>query len=195
LTSLQGFDNLVSVTGSVVLSQLPSLVNINALSKLLYVNGTLQFFGLSSLQSLSAINVVAISGSLYVDACGSLTDVALRRLQGVNGSIILRDLPYLTTAAGFQSLVGVGAAIRLDNCPLLANIDVFNTIPYLTQPMPGVPALGVRNCHALTSLSGFKGVKAVDGDIEIYVGFLFFVGRFFFLSYSILMAMLLVVIQ
>lgn len=79
LTSLAGLDNLVSVGGSLQISQ-------NA-----------------ALATLDGLGVEAVAGSLFVSSCAELTSLSgLSLLQTVGAGLTVNNCPKLTTLQGIQ---------------------------------------------------------------------------------------------
>ena len=151
LTSLQGLNNLDSMTLAFTIQDNPSLTNLADLSKLRYVGGSsfriANNISLTSLEGLDSLHRVAGSMSIVDNtALVSVENLANLTQIGINFSI--RNSPLLESLTGLESLSGVPSYFRIDHNHSLTNL----------MGLSGLRSVGYFNVEQNENLESLAGL-------------------------------------
>jgi hypothetical protein len=122
----------VGITGN-------DITNLDSLTQITQIAG--------SLQILNANNLLSLSG--------------LDNLNSIGGSLILNSLQSLTNLTGLGQLTSIGSNFEIKYCTDLSSL---NGLGNLTV----IPGNLILNQNGLTNLSALNNLTEVGGDIEIY---------------------------
>ncbi len=150
LTSIGGFSNLGSITGTLEVhdnAKLATLDATNGFEKLTDVGNTVQIYNNPALTSIGGFTLfknanldisIHDNGLTSISGFGALTDTVsnlsimnnptlgtisgFTKIAHVNGSLTIRDNDALTDISGIHTLVMVGTDLQVVSNPLLANI-------------------------------------------------------------------------
>ncbi len=160
------YPNCTEIEGDVTITSdvnsLNPITNLNALSALTTIGGSL-WISDNSITSLSGLdNLLAVGLTLDIDNNDNLTDLSgLNNLTTVGLNFKIVGNADLTSLTGLGSLTGIdGDLIMLSN-PTLADLSALNNLMTIGDE------LDIYNCGALTNLNGLNNLTTVGGNLEI----------------------------
>lgn len=126
LPSLKGLDNILEIKGDVTISQYANLSSFNGLNNLKIIEGSLTIITGSrtshSLQSFQGLNeLTTIGGSLYIGGCEILEKLeGLEKLETVSGDLTITSCSTLQDINTLTTLKNIkGGKFTINNCPAL----------------------------------------------------------------------------
>ncbi|MCP5518014.1 MAG: HYR domain-containing protein [Verrucomicrobiales bacterium] len=165
ITNLDGLSGLTAVGGSLAIRGNDSLTNLDGLSTLTAVGGDLSLRedpALSSLEGLSSLT--AVGGTLEVSGCDVLTNLdGLSRLSSVGGALYISHNAALSNLDGLSRLSFVGSQVIVDFNEVLANLDGLSGLSSINS------SLALEHNAELLDLSGLSGITSVGGYLSIQV--------------------------
>lgn len=134
-------------------SDITSLVGLESLK---IINGTIKIFNNPHLINLQGLNNLEVAPALEI-----LNNNALVSLEGLDSLKAVGGL-YIKNNASLTTLQGIGPVKEVDIFHIaynasLQNLNGLESIETLTT------GLGIRECWALSSISGLSGLKTVSG--------------------------------
>lgn len=185
ITNLDGFSQLRSVGGSIIISNCELLPNLNGLGNLRRVGNGLSIGALSALSDLSGLKNLRATGNLAIGSCPALKSLdgldSLREVKTIslinNDSLsdlsALGNIPHklegleidgaasLTSLQGLQHLDSIGEyGLGIVNTPL-TNLNDFGQIRHIAA------GLNIAQNSALSDLSGMSGLTTIGGNLSI----------------------------
>jgi hypothetical protein len=137
LKSLHGLDNLESIGGSLYLDSNDSLENLTNLIKLERLWGGLQLDNVSRITSLSGLeNLNYIGYFILLEFNGSLTDLsALENITSIGTFLDIWANPSLTSLTGLDNIESNSiSSLYIHDNPLLSECEINNICHYLSMP-------------------------------------------------------------
>jgi hypothetical protein len=125
-------DGNVGITGS-------DITNLNGLSQITIIKGSLQLLDCLNLQSLAG----------------------LQNLESIGGTFKVNRAPLLSSISQLTSFQKIGGSVEFENLPQLSNFSGFD----LLDTIPG--GFIVRNCSGLNSLMGLEGIKVIGESLVL----------------------------
>lgn len=158
LSSLVGLSSITSVTNDVVIIENTSLGNVDGLSTLANVDGSLRIQG-DPLQNLNGLSgLVSVGGNLEIYRSDLLTSIdGLSSLVSIGGDLFIHENAILTSVDGLAALTSVGDSIVIHDNYALTNIDGLSQV---TELGDGV------SINGNASLLNIDGVSALSGSLE-----------------------------
>jgi hypothetical protein len=186
VTNLDGFSNIETIGGELLIRDCPLLTNVDGLSNLTYIGLGIEIYtcdvlqnlnGLSnltfyngfsihmcdSLENLHGLENIASSPTMFnVSLCESITELtSFPNLSFVNGDVGLSGLPSLTSLSGLENLDSIAEAFFLGDNTSLTNVD----------GLEGLISIGwdyqiFRN-YNLENLEGLSGLQSIGWDLQI----------------------------
>lgn len=139
INNLDGFINLTSIGGDLILGSTSNNFDISGLS-----------------------NVTNVSGSLIVQGTNGLTDLdALNSLQNISGSLRLLENSLLSTIDGLANLIAVSGEVNIQGNTLLQDLDGLQGINTVNVD------LIINSNESLTSITGLSGVQSIGGYFNL----------------------------
>ncbi|CCH53047.1 hypothetical protein BN8_02109 [Fibrisoma limi BUZ 3] len=138
LTSVDGFNNLTTITGSLTIDECVRIENLFALSKL-----------------------TSIGGNLRISNCGSLLSLGgLNNLTNIPGNLTLFFNDDLETLGALNKVTQL-TRVFIDNNPRLSNLEGLNNLTTVSQ------ALVIHTNGSLTSLTALNKLTSI-GHLAIF---------------------------
>jgi len=159
---VDAWDQSITVLNSDLTITGDNTINLNTLSNLTTINGTLLIDRARNLDDISGFrNLTTINGSLIIQYNFALSDFnSLSNLETIRDKLqIGLNVSEITSINGFSNLRNVGE-IELWGSTLLTNIDGFNSLTYV----PGDVTIRGRQ---ITDLKGFSNLQVVGGLLTI----------------------------
>ncbi|WP_460975280.1 immunoglobulin domain-containing protein [Spirosoma knui] len=165
ITNLDGLSSLTSVGGSVYIEDNASLTSLAGLSGLSHtdINRDLQISRNAELTSLDGLNsLTSVGGNLRIDENASLTSLAaLSKLIQAKGNLQISRNAQLARLDGLSSLPRVDYNLIIEDNASLTNLAALSGLTLI-----GIDLRISRNAE-LTSLDGLSNLTRVLNDIEI----------------------------
>jgi len=164
ITSLQPFQNLVSIAGLDIRNT--SLLNFNGLQNLKKV-GYLFFMNNEALQNVDALTGLTETGRLDFHSSNNLTSFAgFQNITKTNGSVYLAGFNSAPNLDGFQNLKTINGALTIRNFPLLTSLAGIANIE-----SEGLTSLSVYYNNELehANVKSVCEYIAAGGDVQIYI--------------------------
>ena len=165
LASLQGLSNLRSV-GSLGLSTLPQLTDIQALSSLDSIAWTLAVLdtGLTDLDALAQLQG-ELGLALNIRWNSKLSSITgLAGITGVQSSLAVQDNPALLSLDGLQSITTVGTGLTISHNDSLTSLDGLESVIGVGQNLEISRNANLRSIAALGALENVGGTISVAED-------------------------------
>ena len=172
LTSVGGFDNLVTLHG-ITISGNPKLGDIGGFNSLAAIKSENDFPGdlvIEGNNSLSNVEgFLALTSVKSIRIVGNNMLSSLNRfvaLKSVAGYLILSDNSALSTISGFNSVESIAADLRIENNVELKSLTGFSSLTSAGN-------LSIRNDFNLTDLTGFSSLTKLstgnfnDGELAV----------------------------
>lgn len=163
LSNLAGLENLVTVGGTLSLSNNLSLVSLSGMDNLTEVQGDLSMYNHPLLSDISALDKLEnIEGGFYFVRNSAMTDLSgLGKLQSIGELYYLYDNDALAAITGFNSLNTIGDYLYIwEHERLLA-------VKGLQQLSTIGGSFSVGNNPALTALSQPASLRTIGGELQI----------------------------
>ncbi|MFN8574499.1 MAG: Ig-like domain-containing protein [Gemmatimonadaceae bacterium] len=160
-TDLNELSQLTTVTGTVLITNLPQLTALTGLRNLTQVGGSVSISNHPQLRDISALHLTNVPNTLTLDLLPQLTDLsALARIAQVGGLNLFR-MPQIT------SLAALGGT-TYGNLSILG-MNGLTTLSDLHTPAAAFPgSLSITSNTKLFDFSLFKGVTSIGGDLRIF---------------------------
>jgi hypothetical protein len=151
------------VIGELILTG-SELENVDALSCLDFVEGSLRINSAHNLQNLDGLSsLTRVTGDFNISNNHSLESTAgLSALQQVGGYLYIESVPLLTDAGSFSSLQSVGSYLEFANNQSLQTVSGFDSL----ETVDGYVKFSANN--AMTAIDGFGSLQSIGGDLEFY---------------------------
>jgi hypothetical protein len=188
ITNLNGFNEVISISNSLVLWNTYSLSSLAGLDQLNYVGNWFYILGDDSLTNLTGLgNLSTVGGwfeishndglsdltgldslqsigqGLDIDDNSSLSSLTgLENLNCVEGSISITNNSGLTSLMGLNYLTSLGGFLSIDNNDALYDLSGLDSLVSI-----GNPGINIENNDALVSLSGLNSLNSVKGVVHI----------------------------
>jgi len=164
ITNLNGLSNLTRINGSLVITESPSLTSLAGLSKLQTISDGMIIFGNGALPNLNGLSSLTAIGTYfyvgYNDNMGSLN--GLTKLASIGGNFTIEDSYALTNVDGLSQLSSIGGGIILIGNDLLTNLNGLSTLASTLD------SLVIFKNPNLLNLNGLAGVPGINGKIDIF---------------------------
>lgn len=149
------------ILGSVFISG-TAITNLNGLSVLTDIDGSLSILSTTNLGSLTGLhNLTHIGGNLFVSGNALLTELSgLDGLETVDGNTTITGNSNLVSLAGLNNLTGIGGNLSVSGA-MLANLTGLNSLTTVGGH------LGFTQCPVLSSLAVLNNLSAVGGVLEV----------------------------
>jgi hypothetical protein len=129
LTTLEGLNNLVTVSGSLELTNNSNLIDVSSLSSLDTVGGNATITNNASLPNFAGMtNLTSISGDLTLTNNALTTLTGLTGLDTIGGNLQVNDNANLTTLLALNNLTTLDGGISVDNNDMLTTLDGLDSI-------------------------------------------------------------------
>ncbi len=150
------------IEGDVTISGV-NITNLNGLSVLTSIGGTLRIAHNDALINLSGLNNLAnISGGFLLDTNGALSNLsALANLDHVRGDARIAGNDNLVNLSGLGHLNSVGGDLQLLKNNNLESLSGFNNLDTVYGNMT------ISEIYLLTSMSGLINLKVVQGNLTL----------------------------
>lgn len=138
------------------------ITNLDALSQLTIINGTLEIRDASNLDNLDGLQHLAnVNGDLILRNNDDLTSIAgLSMLSYVAGEFTIRSCGSLQSLDGLDALSGVGLALIIRDCDLIQDLDALNSLLTVGE------TLEIVDNAQLVSISGLSNLVFIEGGEE-----------------------------
>jgi hypothetical protein len=163
-----GYINGLNISG-------PDITNLNGLSGVTHVNGSLNIIGtnVSNLNGLN--NLIHISSALVISGNPLLNDISALDSLDVNsfgfpGAIIIEHNPSLTAISSFNKLKSVYFLIKIANNQSLTEINGFNALDSVGEYLPPFCTAGLISIDSnfqLQKITGFGSLKKIGSSLTI----------------------------
>lgn len=145
------------------------IYNLNSLSNITSVLGSLTIKNTSNLQNISGLqNIKNIEEGLFVTSNNALESLMFNDELTVANNILIENNPSLTTIDGFQVPFELTGDLKLINLPELIDLDCFNSITSLrdlfVDNLALVTSLPFNNLDVVRDLVILKNDLIVDFD-------------------------------
>jgi hypothetical protein len=183
------YPGCTEIEGSVTINSYnPDITNLNGMSVITSIGGTLEIQSLSALENLNglaSLQHVGVNLSILWNAL--LTDLSgLEMLSSVGGVITVSNNPALTSLNGIGSLSQVDA-VEINGNNVLTNLDALNLLDHIPgnitinanamlSDITGLEnitsigtALSILNSPGLTNLHGLESLDSIGGALFISV--------------------------
>jgi hypothetical protein len=159
---LAGLEGFTEVTGNLDL-RMGDIPNIDALSSLTTVGGTLGIWDNESIVDLSGLdNLTSIGGNLNIYGNEALVSVnALESLVTLGGHLDIGDNDSLVNLEGLNSLTTVSGNVTIALHESLNSLDGLESLTEITG------TLGINYNHSLANLNGLQSVESIGEYINI----------------------------
>ncbi len=165
ITNLNGLSELISVGGSLLVIDNSSLINIGGLSSLTSVGG-LRIGSNSSLTNIDGLSALISVGGLGIDDNSSLTNIdGLSGLTAV-GSLGIIDNSSLTDIDGLSGITFVGGNLTIRGNLILTNIDGLSALTTIGDTGP-FESLRIVNNSSLTDIDGLSSLTSIGEHLTI----------------------------
>lgn len=160
LTNLDGLSAITHVTGSVEITGNPSLVSLEGISQLRSVDGVLWISENDSLTEITGFNELLKTGGLVIEGNPSVTTIAgFAALQRVHSNLVaINDNDKLVTLIGFGSLVKIDKDFNFYGNASIKTLGIFNALSTVGGQFK------IWDNTALVSIAGFKALKTVGSS-------------------------------
>jgi len=168
ISNLNGFANIVSITGALEIREVPALATLNGLQNLQTIGTDLilrEVGGLSGLDALSSL--LSVGGEFTVRSCPDLVDLdGVENLTTVGLGLIIRDCESLTSIGGLSGVTFVGEILEVVENPVLNSLSGLENVATIVGGEEG--ALVIEGNDQLGSLAGLgNGSTVMTGAVTI----------------------------
>jgi len=186
LTSLSGFDNLISIEGSIHIGTInwgmpfpttshnPLLSNLYALNSLTTINGDLSIVCNDSLTSLTGLEgLTSIGGGISIMYNNSLTSLTgLENLTSIDGNLLIGDRYFgnasLPNLSGLEDLTTIKGGVGICSNPSMTSLTGLENLTSIGQSLSIGDWSGEAGNASLPNLTGLEGLTAIGGGFGIY---------------------------
>lgn len=156
--------NYTIITGNLRIDETISgdIVNLNGLSQLEFVGGSLTIFLNSALTSLDGLNNLnSVGGSISINGNLALNSiVALSNLVSIGGDLSIAHTPVLTSLNGLSGLTSI-RSLSLHSVSALSDIQALSSLSVITENIT------INGCIALQNLNGLDGITSIGGNLDL----------------------------
>ncbi|MEP0203372.1 MAG: proprotein convertase P-domain-containing protein [Halioglobus sp.] len=162
IVDLEPLSRISIVGGTITVGNNDTLTSLDGLSGIISLGGRLRVFYNPNLVSLAGLSGIStVNGDMLLVGNENLTNLdGLSSIVSVEGNLVIGET-FLASLDGLSGLRSVAGRVTIDGNKLLANVD----------GLSGLTSVGanltIQNNPLLASLSGLSGVKSVDGSITI----------------------------
>ena len=171
LINFDGFENLDTIIGSLVIQSSFYLENLLGFDNLKYIGGHLDLSFTDDLDSLTTSEfpiLNTVGGNLRFNFGDFKTIDGFNNLEKIGGELSIFDLTPLTEVSGFESLTRVDSFIYIEKCNYLVSIPDFNNLTHVGGILIGDPEnLSADGNNILSSIVGFENLLTVEKDLLI----------------------------
>ena len=170
MTSLNGFENVTAIAGSMFISFNPNLTEINALSNLTTIGGDLSISSqenLTNINGLSGLTEIPGFLTIGVDAGAGALDIPnLTNLDGLSGiTSVGEDLQIagtgVTTLAGLEGITAIDGTVKISFNANLSSVNGLQNLTSITGDFV------ITQNSVLQNLSALSSLQQVGGNFEI----------------------------
>ncbi|MDY0104592.1 MAG: T9SS type A sorting domain-containing protein [Lentimicrobium sp.] len=162
------YPGCTAIEGFVTIRGYDEITNLNGLSVLTSVGGTLEFYSCAVLTSLSGLeNLTYIGGHLEVYMWPSGTSVltnltGLNNLTTIGSGLNITNTDVLSSLTGLENVTTIGGFLQIAGNEALTNLSGLDNVTSIGGE------IWIGENTALTDLSGLGNLTSVGGDFEIY---------------------------
>ncbi len=150
-SQLTGLENLQSVDGDISITD-ELLLNVDELSSLQSVGGSIYIAFLPLLTDVSALNQVNSADNLYFLECNSLANLTgLQNIQTVSGTLRIGFMPQLTDISALSGLTSAQALEIYEN-PLLPSLTGLEQLMSVTQNVYVMDNLSLNDVSSINNI-------------------------------------------
>lgn len=168
------YPGCIQLKGNVRISGGNSITNLNGLSAIDSIEGSLYILGNYILTYLSGLDgLTCIGEDLVVGQYGeqywnhSLTSLTgLESLNSIGGSLVIDRDPSLVSVSGLEGLTSIGQSFWLGYTPSLTSISALSNLTYVGDNLM-IASMYPEN-YSLTSLTGLENLALIGGYIRIW---------------------------
>ena len=160
LESLYGLHNISIISGSLFISNLPSLKNIS-LDELLVIGGSLSFYENKILETISVQKLAVIGGGLYLRHNPLLSSVASDNLTNIWGNVEIEGNESLVDLNFLRKLKGVYQDLVIWENDALTDISALSNFTFIAQ------SFKLIDNDALKSSAGLENISIVSFEMLI----------------------------
>lgn len=148
------------VIGGDVNIEAPDATNLNGLSNLTHIQGTLSIAECDALTNLGGLSEIKTLGHLYIAGNDALTSIEdLSSLTTVGGIFFIQDNNALTNLNGLQNLKTIGGDCWIHYSSALTNISALNGLTSVGGELGLNYATGITNLNALGNLQSVGSIS------------------------------------
>ncbi|MFM9948742.1 MAG: T9SS type A sorting domain-containing protein [Saprospiraceae bacterium] len=154
------------VEGDVVI-QGSSINNLNGLSQITAINGSLDITGTVQFDSLAGLeNLVSIGGNLQIkNTIGLQSLKGLNNLEFIGGDLFIAPISFIPDLSGLNSLVTIGGSFRIYRS--LGSFEGLESLTTIAGSFLIGGANGADYSSDLIDLSGLASLSYIGGDLRL----------------------------
>jgi hypothetical protein len=156
ITNLNGLSTLKSISGSLIVIDQSKLTSLTGLSSLKTIGNNLYIRNNSALTSLIGVDsLTSIGGYFLLQLDPVLTSLTgLEVLKSIGDELYFDENSALTNLTGLDSLTSIGSSLGLYHLPALATLTALHSLTYVGDDIT------IIGNNSLTSLSGIDNINA-----------------------------------
>src|SRR4030067_3221641 len=164
ITNLDSLSELTTIGGTLFIFNNNSLTNVNGLFNLTSVGGFLHIYNNNALTNIDALsNLTSVGGDLFIRSNAALTNIdSLSSLSSVGADLLIESNAALTNVNGLSNLDSVGGSLGIFYNDALANIDGLSNLSSVGN------LFNIQVNAALTNINGLSNLTSIGGTLVIY---------------------------
>jgi len=163
ITNLNGLSVLTSIGGSLEIKNAGSLANLDGLENVTFIGGSIDIFNNSALSNLSGlINVTSINGDLMIEENYQLYNLTgLDSLTSIGNNLYIIWQGSMTNLTGLESLTSIGGVLLIYTNWELTSLTGLDNLTSVGD------YLGIVDNPILTDLTALNNVTSIGGKLWI----------------------------
>jgi hypothetical protein len=164
ITNLNGLSVLISIEGSLNIQSNNTLTNLAGLENLTSIGGNLSILINRNLNSLLGLDkLISISGYFEIWNNKALTSlIGLNNLTSVGRGLVIGENIALTTLSGLDKLNSIGGELTILSNDVLTNLSGLDSLESIGGD------LRIIGSNALSSLTGLNNLTSIEGDLFVF---------------------------
>lgn len=171
IVNLNGLSSITSIGGSLRIECNEALNSLAGLSSLTYVGGSLFLAGNMVLGELTGLHNISFIGAdvQLTNNVALINLVGLHGLTSIQGKLWIEDNDALTSLMGLNNITAISGCVRVISNDVLLSLEGLNNLAWVggNLSIGGEGHLGGLGNPQLTNLLALFNLTSVDGYIEI----------------------------
>lgn len=160
ITNIDGIQQLTEVGADFYLSS-TRIENINALSNLKSIGGSVTIAGNPLLENIDFLNeITEIKSDVTITLNGSAVISGFQNVTVIEGDLDIRNMDDLTTISGFNSLTTIKGLLRFRSLISISDFSGFSNVTSIEGDLDIFGSL-------ITNLEGFSSLTNIGGDFVL----------------------------